>query len=455
MTPLTRRRSIRMITFVTAAFVLLLGQVYRLSKQNEAYRRRISLNYARAFSQLTESMGNLDTSLEKCIYVTSPEMISGLCAEVFSDAVSARQAASALPYANVELEQTIGFAARAGDYAQALARAAAEQQGYRSEDVQNLKSLSKAASSLSDQLDELEAELNEGTLTLEDVEAVQQRLSQSTEGTESLSQGSFSRLEASFPELPTLIYDGPFSEHMQSRHSAMLEQEKTVSMNRARRKAADFLGLEESLFSGGELVEGQIPCYRFYFSTEKSPDCTVDITQRGGYVLALTNGRPIGAARLQEQEAIRRAKAWLEEHDITDLTVSYSLRRDNALTINFAAVQSGVICYPDLLKAEVALDNGEIVGMESAGYLMNHTRREDLEPGIPYEKAQQAVSPELTILSRHLVLIPTQGGHERLCWEFRCQNGEKKHYLVHINALTGAEEEILILLEDETGTLAL
>ena len=450
-----RRTAIRMLTFVIAAFAALLGLVYRLERENEAYRRRISLNYARAFSQLTESMGNLDTSLEKCIYVTSPEMISGLCAEVFSDAAAARQAASALPYANVELEQTISFATRAGDYAQALSRAAAEQRGYRDEDVKNLKALSQAASSLSDELDELEAQLNEGTLTLEDVEAVQLRLSRSTEGNKQLEQGSFAALEDNFPELPTLIYDGPFSEHMQSRRSAMLEQEQSVTVAQARKKAAAFLGLEERLFSEGEPVEGQIPCYRFRFSTPDCSDCTVDMTQKGGYVLGLTNGRAVGPARMKEQEAIQRAKAWLEAHDITDLTESYSLRRDNALTINFAAVQDGVICYPDLLKVEVALDNGEIVGMESAGFLMNHTHRDDLKPQISWKKARTAVSPELTILSRHLVLIPTQGGHEKLCWEFRCQNGDNKHYLVHINAQTGAEEEILILLEDETGTLAL
>jgi germination protein YpeB len=455
MNHLTHCQRIRIRTFLVAAFAVLLGFVFQLQRQNRAYRQRISLNYARAFSQLSESMGNLDTALEKSIYVTTPEMIAGLCAEIYSDAASARQAASTLPYANVELEQTIGFAARTGDYAQSLAKAAAEQKGYRKEDLENLKSLSKAASTLSGALDELEAQLNEGTLTLEDVEAVQLRLSRSTNASDSLSQGSFSSLEESFPELPTLIYDGPFSEHMQSRRSAMLENEAPVTVNQARKRAASFLGLEQKRFSAGTLVEGQIPCYRFQFSTNESPDCTVDITQKGGYVLALTNGRAVGAARLSQKEGIQRAKEWLEAHDITDLTESYSLLRDNALTINFAAVQDGVICYPDLIKVEVALDNGEIVGLESAGFLMNHTQREELQAKISHQQAEKKVSTELTILSRHLVLIPTRGEHERLCWEFRCQNQEKKHYLVYINAITGAEEEILILLEDESGTLAL
>lgn len=455
MKPVSRRQTIRFRSYLAAAFVVLLGIVFCLSRQNMAYRRRLSLTHARAFSQLTDSMGNLDTALEKSIYVTSPEMISALCAEIYSDACTARQAAGNLPYANLELEKTTGFAVKAGDYARALAKSAAEHGGYTAEELDSLRGLSQAASMLSEQLEELEAQLNEGTLTLEDVDSVQARLSRTTESDEFLDEGSFSSLEADFPELPTLIYDGPFSEHMQSRRSAMLELEDVVTQEQARQRAAQFLNLKADQFSVGELVEGQIPCYRFAYSTQDSPDCTIEMTQRGGYVLSITNGRAMGAATLGQKEAIALAKRWLKEHDITDLTESYSLCRDNAITINFAAVQKDVICYPDLLKVEVALDNGEVVGMESAGYLMNHTQREKLIPVVSQEQAEQRVSPELTVLSSHLSLIPTEGGHERLCWEFRCENREQKHYLVYINAGTGAEEEILILLEDVSGTLSL
>ena len=451
----SRRGRIRIRTFLTAAFVVLLGTIVSLTAQNIAYRRAVSLGYARAFSQLTESMGNLDTALEKTVYVTSPEMIAGLCSETYSDACAARQAAGALPYANVELEQTTSFAAKVGDYAQALAKSAAEHNGYSGTELKTVKALSKAASALSGQLDELEAQLNDGTLTLEDVDAVQERLSRATQNSDILDSGSFAELEADFPELPTLIYDGPFSEHMQSRTCAMLEQEQEVSMDQARRKAAQFLHISEEQLSEGMRVNGQIPCYRFHYATATSQDCSVEMTRKGGYVLSLTNGRTVGAATMTHKKAIALARTYLEEHDITDMTESYSICRDNALTINFASTQQDVICYPDLLKVEVALDNGEIVGLESAGYLMNHTQRKDLTPKVSRDKAEQRVSGELTVLSRHLTLIPTDGGHEKLCWEFRCKNGGDKHYLVYVNAETGAEEEILILLEDESGTLAL
>ena len=52
-------------------------------------------------------------------------------------------------------------------------------------------------------------------------------------------------------------------------------------------------------------------------------------------------------------------------------------------------------------------------------------------------------------------MIPTGGKDEVLCHEFKCIDSEERHCLVYINAETGAEEKILILLEDESGTLTI
>ncbi len=152
---------------------------------------------------------------------------------------------------------------------------------------------------------------------------------------------------------------------------------------------------------------------------------------------------------------MEKAKAFLTAHGVDDMAESYFIDQGNRLTINFAARQDDVICYPDLIKVEVAMDNGEIVGYEAAGYLMNHTQRSSLQPWVAAGDAQEQVSGELSVLSRQLALIPTEGENEVLCWEFKCENGDGKHYIVYINAKTGEEQQILILLEDENGTLTL
>ena len=103
----------------------------------------------------------------------------------------------------------------------------------------------------------------------------------------------------------------------------------------------------------------------------------------------------------------------------------------------------------------VGLDNGAVLCYEATSYLSNHTRRTLDAPAIAVEQAAASVSPRLTVLSQRLALIPTDGEYEVQCWEFTCQAENGQHYIVCINAATGAEQKILILLEDENGTLAI
>ena len=53
--------------------------------------------------------------------------------------------------------------------------------------------------------------------------------------------------------------------------------------------------------------------------------------------------------------------------------------RWNRKPINYAYVQNNVVIYSDLIKVKIALDNGEVLGIESTGYLNNHTTREYLK----------------------------------------------------------------------------
>ena len=86
---------------------------------------------------------------------------------------------------------------------------------------------------------------------------------------------------------------------------------------------------------------------------------------------------------------------------------------------------------------------------------MNHTLRSFPVLSVSGEEARGVVSPALTVLSQQLSLIPTGGEYEVLCHEFKCRSEEGQHILVYVNAQTGQEEKILILLEDESGTLVI
>jgi len=128
---------------------------------------------------------------------------------------------------------------------------------------------------------------------------------------------------------------------------------------------------------------------------------------------------------------------------------------DNILLVNFASTDGDYICYPDLVKAEIALDTGEIVGFEAAGYIINHSQRSLPQCAITYERAREMVSPALSVISENLCIIPTSGKSEVCCYELKCENERGDHYLVYVNTQTGEQEKIIRLIESESGTLTM
>ena len=100
------------------------------------------------------------------------------------------------------------------------------------------------------------------------------------------------------------------------------------------------------------------------------------------------------------------------------------------------------------------MDSGEIMLLETSGYLSNHTDRAFESPAVTIEKAAEKVNKKLKIRKTELTLIPTDAGGEVRCYEFLCETEDGQEILIYINAVTGEEERILILLKSDGGTLA-
>ena len=103
MRSLSRRGWVRVISFLAALFLALVGCVLSLRRTMTVYQRSITNGYLRSFSQLVSSVSRIDSAMQKEIYVVTPAMTSLLSAEIQSEAATAQAAMSALPYANIEL----------------------------------------------------------------------------------------------------------------------------------------------------------------------------------------------------------------------------------------------------------------------------------------------------------------------------------------------------------------
>ena len=454
MRSLSKRGWIRVVSYIAAAMLVLVGYCISIYQSNLAYRRTITNSYLRAFSQVVASVDRIDSTMQKELYVVTPAMVSVLSAEIQAEAATAQEALGELPYANIELEQTAAFLAKVGDYASALSRSAAANGSLSQEEMDNLEAMSSACSQLRERLNTLANQLNEGSADLEDVKAVEQRLSQMTEGGDVLAGSAFENVETNFPELPTMTYDGPFSDHLASSQPKMLEGLGEISAEEALIAAAACTGYRESIFSLAGEVEGEIPCYTCTASVDGG-ELTVWVTKASGKVMSITNSRSVGTASLSPDQGAMAAYEFLSKNGFENMVETYRYNSDGRLTVNFAYRENDVLCYPDLCSVTVALDTGSILSFECTSYLSNHTQRTLEVPAVSVDDARTKVSPKLDVLREQLALIPTDGEYEVLCWEFVCEAENGQHYIVCINAATGAEQKILILLEDENGTLAL
>ncbi len=316
----SRRRMVRAVSLLIAAFVIVGGLAAQGYSQAAKYRWHLQTGYQRSFAELTTAMGELDTALQKGIYATSPCMLSTLLTQIYGKAMTAQLAVSQLPYSYIELEQTASFVAKTGDYALALSRSSTLNEGISETELQGLRELSSLSGQLSQTLQNLQAQIYDGALRLDDVMEAETQLSEVTEkGKETSAGSSFQDVEADFPELPTLIYDGPFSEHLTGRAPVALEGLSFVPENEAAAAAGEFLGIAPESFTLISAGEGTMPTWGF--STEaEGGELYIEVTQIGGIIVSLFTSAPVMDTVISKEDGVSIASDFLSGQGYDNMT---------------------------------------------------------------------------------------------------------------------------------------
>lgn len=447
------RKKVLKISLAATALIVAIGFAIQGHSFAAQYERQLENSYTHAFHELTTAVSELDTALQKLQYANSIPMFHLLCTDIYGKAVAAQMALGELPNSDILLEQTSALLARVGDYACALAHSAVVSSTLADSTDQILPELAKATFQLSSALLNLQTDLTGGAITIDTLIQIEENLAQKISDSDAAPGGtSFQAIEAEFPEVPSLIYDGPFSEHLSNKTPLAISGLPHFTRDEARAVAADFLNLRPEVLTPAEQSNGALPSWSFSAAVDGG-ELYIELTKQGCQVIFLFTSRTAGDSVLTEQDAITLAKEFLLENGYADMQESYHINQGGKLTINFFPVQQGVLCYPDLVKVTVTLDTGEVVGFESHGWIMNHTNRSFSAVAVDENAAASSVSPSLEIISHRLALIPSEGEYELLCHEFKCKTSQDTNVIVYINAETGYEEQILLLLEADNGTL--
>jgi len=413
-----RLRDRHMFTLVMIALGLLLAVIilglYTYQKQREA-RQASENSYNRAFYELINYMEEVETYLAKSSITSTAEHEAETLANVWSEANLASVFLSQLPIETEELQNSQKFLNQVSNYGYTLSQKAMRGEDLTDEELKNLENLHDYAVGLKDTLNQLANEINQGTiswgeLTKEGNIAFAQQV-------DNISKDSFGNIEQAFHDYAGLIYDGAFSEHMTNPERKGLTGED-IDENKAREIAKNFTGAsDENISSNGLMENGNIPLYNFIIKQDDKQK-SISISQKGGHIVYMNFYREIGEEQISNEQAIEIGKNFLNEKGYSNMKETYYLKQDGNVVINYAYNQDDVKVYPDLIKVKIALDNGEILGVETMGYLNCHHDRQIPKNLISVERAKSKLNPRIEVTSQNLAIIPTEFGTEILCWEF-------------------------------------
>lgn len=417
-----------------------------LYNKNISYATVVQNDSDKSLYEVVDKVQNTKIYLAKSLISKEANYSAKTLTHVWREANLAMCYLVMLPIESQEIENTEKFLNQVSEYSYALFNKNMNGQDLTEEDVTKIQELYNYSNDLSNTLTEMLEELNKGTLNWED-------LKNNTEGSEISEVGDSNIIEQNFHEYTGLIYDGAYSEHITSSEKRGLTGDD-ISEEDAKKIAEEFIGVDKikETKNNGFVENGNIPVYRFEIITNEDKTIGISISKKGGHVVFMNYDRDITGENITQQEAIQKGKEYLASKGFENMQETYSTKNNGFITVNYAYKQGNVIIYSDLIKVKIALDNGEIIGIETTGYLNCHYEREIPTKLITAEEASKNISQNVQMEVKGLAMIPTEFNTEVLCYEIKGKVNEIE-FLTYVNAQTGKEQDTLILMNTENGVL--
>jgi len=425
-------------------------------RKNMQYHLYLENQFQRMFYDLLVDIENVQVNLAKLMVSGTPKQNVMTFSEIRSLCYDAQEKLSQLPIDHTNVSKTQKFLSQVGDYSMALSRKNLEGKPLSTEEMKTLQELHRYSNILSQQLISLQKEMAQNGIKIG--ELVQKGNKRLRKANQNMLTTNFLNVEEKMQKYPKLIYDGPFSEHIEQQKTNL--QGKNITSQQAQKIAASFL--EDQKYRAeeiGEIQNNRIPGYLIALNPVQDrernhSEISMAVSKKGGKIIWMLNNREIGKAKISEEQGIEIAKKFLKKKGYPNMLPTYFEKNDGQLLINFAYQEDGIIIYTDLIKVKVGLDKGDIVGFEAAGYLHNHRARNLDLPKISEEEAQKRINVFAEPSKPRLAIIPTEGGKEVLCYEFKVQFGQDI-FLVYIDANSGEEQKILQVLIQGEGILVI
>ncbi len=425
-------------------------------KEAQASQNALEASYQNSFFSLIGNIEDLDVLLGKILASNTSERDIITLVTVWSMAEVAKTNLNNLPLDNANMMRSNQYLAQLGDFTYSLAQKIASKQDINESEWHKIRELHRENREIHKDLRGLLGLMQEKQISLGSLRSLDKG-KQLTPENQGMLDG-FGKLDERLQdEVPTLTYDGPFSDHVVNRTPRGLTGQN-ISEKEAESIAIKFAkNMKTSTKYSAKtstLTKGRIPSYSVTLqpADKKYSDLVLGISKKGGHVVLMMDvGQQAKAKNINVNQAKERAKEFVQELDLGSFLPTGHLVEGNELLVNFALLQDDVVIYPDMIQAIVSLNSGNIVAYDANKFLLSHSERKLPSPKITAAEARKKVNEKLKIEEVRLALIPLGNLEEKLTYEVKGEIDEDT-YLVYINTETGLQEKILLLVETPQGS---
>lgn len=426
--------------------------IFSLEITNNFKRQKnlVQDEYNKSMYLAVSYINNVEVDLAKLLVTSTPKMSAVTLADIWKQANLAKECLEQIPVAQNSMANASKYLTQVSDFSYTLMKQNISDIKLTEEEYEKLKHIYENSSKLSSKMSDIYDDLNAGRIKWDELEKI---------GNEKLPDNdisnSISEVGKTFQNYEGLIYDGAFSDHLLSSEPKFLSK-KEISEDDAKKYIEEVILNDEKIdkieFKGES--NGKIELYNFDVTLDSKQKRTISITKNDCKLYLMIGDKNVKEQNISVDEAKKRGMEFLNKLGIDNMIETYYQKTENMIVINYAATQDGVILYPDLIKVKISLDDGKIYGVEAAGYIFNHTTRNNLKPSISQEKAKSILNSSIKIISSDMALIPTESNSEILTYEFKGKI-DNREFLIYINADNLREEKVLLVIDNKNGVLTM
>lgn len=411
--------------------------------RSNTYKLQLENTYKRNVYELISDINSLEIDISKLVATNSLSSQKQLLTSIYDTTKTSSVNLSSLPIASNKIENLNAYFNTVGGYCYSLLE-------------KNLNSNEKISADematieqIYDYCLKLKYELNNFITDVDDFEIV--KLIDYSDGELSSFGGGLINLNDN-EEVPSLIYDGPFSDSVINKEIKGLEnkiysEEEVREILKNNFKFFDSFTIEYVGDTVGKFATFNYNVYNSDLSLY------VQMTKRGAFLLSANSyGESTSQNSLTIDSCKTLAHNFASLMGIDNMYPVWTLKTGDIVYVNLAPIVNHTIYYPDLIKVKIDIGAGFVVGWEASNYAYNHISRESFQSKISFDDASKLLSPSLTVVERNYCIIPNEYVGESYAYEFICKWNDYTYY-VYLDANTGEELNIMRVINTSSGDL--